>query len=132
MIVVDDSLVRGTTTRSVVRMLRAAGAVEVHRRIASPPWRWPCPLGIDAGDAQDLVAGVCTLSEMAERLRCDSLAYLPLEDALNATGVPADRFCAGCITGRYPVSVPSPEPRPHDELFARAGEPNRTLEGALA
>jgi amidophosphoribosyltransferase len=120
-VVVDDSLVRGTTTRMVVRMLREAGAAEVHLRIASPPWRWPCRLGIDAGDQGDLAAAVSTLSEMSERLGCDSLAYLPLEEALAATGAPTDGFCTGCITGRYPVPVPLPSPRPHHALFADAG-----------
>jgi amidophosphoribosyltransferase len=119
-VVVDDSLVRGTTTRAVVRMLREAGAAEVHLRIASPPWRWPCYLGIDAGDQADLAAAVSTLSEMTDRLGCDSLAYLPLEEALTATGRDPGQFCTGCMTGRYPVPVPTPLPRSQHELFVDA------------
>ena len=131
-VVVDDSLVRGTTTRAVVRMLRVAGAAEVHVRIASPPWRWPCYLGIDAGDQADLAAAVSTLSEMADRLGCDSLAYLPLEEALTATGRDPGQFCTGCVTGRYPVPVPTPLPRSQRELFDDASAVRPTSEGVVA
>ncbi len=131
-VVVDDSLVRGTTTRSVVRMLREAGAAEVHLRIASPPWRWPCRLGIDAGDQADLAAAVSTLSEMADRLGCDSLAYLPLEEALAATGQDPRGFCTGCITGRYPVPVPLPVQRHPHELLISSPTSIRPRQGAVA
>jgi amidophosphoribosyltransferase len=131
-VVVDDSLVRGTTTRAVVRMLREAGAAEVHLRIASPPWRWPCYLGIDAGDQASLAAAVSTLSEMADRLGCDSLAYLPLEEALAAMGRAPGQFCTGCMTGRYPVPVPSPLPRTQRELFVEASAVRPTSRGAVA
>jgi len=131
-VVVDDSLVRGTTTRAVVRMLRDAGAAEVHLRIASPPWRWACYLGIDAGEQSDLVAAMSTLSEMSELLGCDSLAYLPLEETLTATGMGADEFCSGCITGRYPVPVPVPTLRSHHQLFTDPNNVRPVSEGAVA
>jgi amidophosphoribosyltransferase len=117
-VVVDDSLVRGTTTRTVIEMLRIAGAAEVHLRIASPPWRWPCYLGIDAGHPQDLAAAVCTLSELRAQIGSDTLAYLPLPDLLRSTGVEPEEFCTGCITGRYPVPIPAPTRVSTTHLFA--------------
>ncbi|GAB1640676.1 amidophosphoribosyltransferase [Krasilnikovia sp. MM14-A1259] len=128
LVVVDDSLVRGTTTRAVTAQLRAAGAAEVHLRIASPPWRWPCPLGIDVGSHGELAAGISTLSAIRDELGVDSLAYLPLDQLLGAVGAPAGKFCTGCLTGDYPVRVPVvPSQRPDDVLVpAPAGCVSRT------
>ncbi len=115
--VVDDSLVRGTTARAVVQLLRRAGAAEVHLRIASPPWRWACHFGIDAGRAADMAAGVATMSEVLGDLGCDTLAYLPLDRLTRAVGGDPDGFCTGCMTGRYPMPVPLTPARPTVDLF---------------
>ncbi len=116
-VLVDDSLVRGTTARAAVRMLRDAGAVEVHLRIASPPWRWPCHFGIDVGDVGQLAAGISPMSQLQAELGCDSLAYLPLDRVIDAVGVQAGQFCTGCMTGRYPVPVPDTPARRTVDLF---------------
>ncbi len=105
-VVVDDSIVRGTTQRAVVRMLREAGAREVHLRISSPPLSWPCFYGIDIPHRDELVAADHTVEEVAEFLNVDSLAYLSLDNLVAAIGVDGAGFCAACLTGNYPVPVP--------------------------
>lgn len=117
LVVVDDSLVRGTTTRAVTSKLRAAGAAEVHLRIASPPWRWPCHLGIDVGSAGELAAARSTMSAIRDDLGADSLAYLPLDGLLGAIGAPAADFCTGCLTGDHPVPVPAAPGSPPDGVL---------------
>ncbi|HEY2302222.1 MAG TPA: amidophosphoribosyltransferase, partial [Acidimicrobiales bacterium] len=106
LIVVDDSIVRGTTTRAVVRMLRDAGASEVHLRICSPPYRWPCYYGLDTGTRSELIAANLEVGEIRDYVGADSLAYLELDALQKATGVPGAGFCTACLTGEYPVSVP--------------------------
>jgi amidophosphoribosyltransferase len=108
--VVDDSIVRGTTTRQIVQMLRDAGAREVHMRITSPPIRWPCYYGIDMSTPGELVAGNMTVPEIADFIGADSLAYLPLSELVAATDAPADAFCRACFDGQYPVAVPERAP----------------------
>jgi len=105
-VVVDDSIVRGTTQRAVVRMLREAGAAEVHLRISSPPLSWPCFYGIDIPDRDELVAAEHSVEEIAAFLNVDSLAYLSLENLVAAIDSPGAGFCAACLTGDYPVPVP--------------------------
>lgn len=105
-VLVDDSLVRGTTLRTVTRMLREAGAVEVHLRVASPPYRWPCFYGIDTGRAGELLAARLPMTEMAEQLDCDSVAFLSLDRLLEAAGGDPSGYCTACLTGRYPTAVP--------------------------
>jgi amidophosphoribosyltransferase len=105
-IVVDDSIVRGTTTRAMVTMLREAGATEVHLRISSPPFRWPCYYGIDTPDRNELLASIKTLPEIVEFLNVDSLEYLTLEHLVQAVDAPGAGFCDACLTGNYPVPVP--------------------------
>jgi amidophosphoribosyltransferase len=107
-IVVDDSIVRGTTTRAMVTMLREAGATEVHLRISSPPFRWPCFYGIDTPDRNELLAATRTPAEMAEYLGVDSLEFLTLEHLVEAVNAPGAGFCDACLTGNYPVPVPVP------------------------
>ena len=120
LVVVDDSIVRGTTQRSVVRMLREAGATEVHLRISSPPWRWPCFYGIDTPSPDDLLAANHTVEEMTEILGADSLAYITVENLKAAIGVGAHGgFCDACFTGDYPTTVPSATP----VALTRAPEP---------
>lgn len=102
-VVVDDSLVRGTTSRRLVRALRQAGAVEVHLRISSPPFRHPCPYGIDPADRSELMAAQHQIDEIRRLVGADSLHFLSVEAMLEAIGGPPSSFCLGCFTGRYPV-----------------------------
>jgi amidophosphoribosyltransferase len=106
LVVVDDSIVRGTTTRQTIALLREAGATEIHFRVSSPPYRWPCFYGLDTGKRSDLLAADMSVGEVADYLGVDSLAYLDLERLVAATGSPADAFCSACFTGAYPVPVP--------------------------
>lgn len=105
LVVVDDSIVRGTTTRQVVAMLREAGAAEVHFRVSSPPYRWPCFYGMDTGRRGELLAADLSVGEIRDYLGVDSLAYLDLERLTAATGAPAGAFCTACLSGEYPVAV---------------------------
>jgi amidophosphoribosyltransferase len=107
LIVVDDSIVRGNTQRAVVRMLREAGAAEVHVRISSPPVMWPCFYGIDFATRAELIATGLTVAEICQSIEADSLGYISLEGLVQATQQPADGLCAACFTGRYPVEVPA-------------------------
>jgi amidophosphoribosyltransferase len=106
LVVVDDSLVRGTTQRATVRMLREVGAREIHLRISSPPFRWPCHYGIDTPERQELLASTRDLDQMRRFLGVDSIAFLSLKDLHEAIGVPGGGFCDACLTGHYPVPVP--------------------------
>ncbi|WP_420640423.1 amidophosphoribosyltransferase [Candidatus Poriferisocius sp.] len=106
LVVVDDSIVRGTTTRALVAMLREAGAAEVHLRISSPPYRWPCYFGMDTGDRSELLAAHLTVAEMADYVGADTLAFIDLEGLTAATGAVGAGFCNACLTGEYPVEVP--------------------------
>ncbi len=105
-VVVDDSIVRGSTTRKLVAMLFEAGALEVHLRISSPPIISPCFYGIDMADQGQLIAAGRTSEEVGERLGATSLAYLSLDGLQTATGQPAERFCRACLTGEYPTPIP--------------------------
>jgi amidophosphoribosyltransferase len=106
LVVVDDSIVRGTTTRQVVKMLREAGATEVHLAISSPPWAWPCFYGIDTPTRDGLLAAQVEPSQIAAHLDADSVTYLSLEGLKDAIGVGDPGFCTACLTGDYPTSVP--------------------------
>ena len=106
LVVVDDSIVRGTTTRQIVQALREAGATEVHLRITSPPIKWPCFYGIDMSTRQELVASDLTVDEINAFLGADSLGYLSLDGLVRAAGSPKDDFCRACFDGEYPVAIP--------------------------
>jgi amidophosphoribosyltransferase len=106
LVVVDDSIVRGNTTRQVVAMLRDAGAAEVHMRISSPPILWPCFYGIDMADRGELVAAGRDVEEIAALTGATSLAYLGLDGLQRAVGKPESGFCRACFTGEYPIAVP--------------------------
>ncbi|MGH9103751.1 MAG: amidophosphoribosyltransferase [Acidimicrobiales bacterium] len=108
LVVVDDSIVRGTTTRAMVAMLREAGAREVHLRVSSPPYVWPCHYGIDTPDREHLLAANRSVEEIRDFLGADSIAYLGLDELVAAIGAPGAGFCDACLTGRYPVAVPGP------------------------
>jgi len=106
LVVVDDSIVRGTTTRQTIGLLREAGAAEVHFRVSSPPYRWPCFYGLDTGKRSELLAADMSVGEIADYLGVDSLAYLDIDRVVAATGSPRESFCTACFTGEYPVPVP--------------------------
>jgi amidophosphoribosyltransferase len=102
-VVVDDSIVRGNTTRQIVQMLRDAGAREVHMRISAPPIKHPCHYGIDMSTREEMVAHERTVEEIAEHLGCDSLAYLSLEGVYEAVGGSREQHCDACFSGDYPL-----------------------------
>jgi amidophosphoribosyltransferase len=106
LVVVDDSIVRGTTTKQVVAMLREAGAAEIHFRVSSPPYKWPCSYGMDTGRRSELLAADLSVGEIKDFLKVDSLAYLEIDRLTTATGAPPEAFCTACLTGVYPVPVP--------------------------
>jgi amidophosphoribosyltransferase len=106
LIVVDDSIVRGNTTKKLVQLLRDAGAAEVHMRITSPPVVWPCFYGIDTDTQEQLIASRLSIPEIAEHIGADSLAYLSLDSMVEATGTPKEAFCLACFNGEYPVEIP--------------------------
>jgi len=107
LVVVDDSIVRGNTQRALVRMLREAGAAEVHVRSSSPPVKWPCFFGIDFATRAQLIANGLTIEEIRANIQADSLGYISLEGMIAATTIPSARLCSACFTGRYPAPVPS-------------------------
>ena len=106
LVVVDDSIVRGNTQRALVRMLREAGAAEVHVRISSPPVRWPCFYGIDFATRAELIATGLGVEEVRSSIGADSLGYISDEGMIEATLQPRDRLCTACFTGSYPVPLP--------------------------
>ena len=105
-ILVDDSIVRGTTSRKIVRMVRAAGAKEVHLRISCPPTISPCFYGVDTPRKSELIAATHTLEEIRDYVEADSLAYLTVEGLLSAVGSGRGSYCTSCYTGVYPVDFP--------------------------
>lgn len=106
LVVVDDSIVRGNTQRALVRMLREAGALEVHVRIGSPPVRWPCFYGIDFASRAELVAGDLDMDGVRRSIGADSLGYVSLDGLVQASEQPASRLCAACFDGNYPIPLP--------------------------
>ena len=102
-VLVDDSIVRGSTTRQLVAMLREAGAAEVHLRVSSPPYKWPCFYGMDTSDRSTLIAANMEIPEIQAHLGADSLGYLSLPGLLESTE--AEGFCTACLTGDYPTPV---------------------------
>lgn len=105
-IIVDDSIVRGTTSRKIVKALREAGAKEVHMRISSPPVTHPCFYGIDTDNQEQLIAATNSVKEISAQIGVDSLAYLSWEGMLKATGEDPNSFCSACFTGDYPIPIP--------------------------
>lgn len=105
-LIVDDSIVRGTTSRKIVKALRDAGATEVHMRISSPPVTHPCFYGIDTDSQDQLIAATKSVEEITRQLEVDSLSYLSWEGMLRSTGHDPSSFCSACFTGNYPVPIP--------------------------
>jgi amidophosphoribosyltransferase len=106
LIVVEDSIVRATTLRETMRMLRKVGAAEIHLRVLSPPYRWPCFFGMNTTDRSQLIAATMEVDEIRDYLGADSLAYLDLTAMLTAITPRPAGFCTACLTGEYPVPVP--------------------------
>jgi amidophosphoribosyltransferase len=104
-VLVDDSIVRGTTTPKVVNLLRRAGAKEVHMRICAPPIRYPCFFGVDMATRGELIAARKTVPEIRDFIGADSLGYLSIEGLIKAVDLPKDIFCLACFTGNYPIPV---------------------------
>jgi amidophosphoribosyltransferase len=115
-VLIDDSIVRGTTSRKIVRMMREAGAAEVHLRISSPPTAWPCYYGIDTPRRAELIASAHPLEEIRGFVEADSLAYLSLGGLLSCVSGPHGSYCTACWSGEYPVSITG-EDRRQAELF---------------
>jgi amidophosphoribosyltransferase len=123
LVVVDDSIVRGNTTRQIVAMLLDAGAAEVHIRISSPPILWPCYYGIDMADRDELIAANHDLPGIRDSVGATSLAYLSLEGLQRAVGRPAGRVCRACFTGEYPIPPPERQRKLRFERSAREPQP---------
>jgi amidophosphoribosyltransferase len=105
LVVVDDSIVRGTTTPKVISLLRRAGAREVHIRICAPPIRYPCFFGVDMATRSELIAAQKTIPEIAQFIGADSLGYQSIDSLIRAVNLPRENFCLACFTGDYPVPV---------------------------
>ncbi|HEY9281887.1 MAG TPA: amidophosphoribosyltransferase [Pyrinomonadaceae bacterium] len=118
-VLIDDSIVRGTTSKKIVRMVREAGAAEVHMRISCPPTTSPCYYGVDTPNKEDLIGAQMSVEEIRRFIEADSLGYLSLAGMLEATGLPARSSCVACWTGRYPTQIT----REHETQWAREHEP---------
>ena len=126
LVVVDDSIVRGNTQRALITMLRQFGAAEVHVRIASPPVKWPCFYGIDFASRAELIANGASVDEICRSIGADSLAYVELDELIDATNLPKDNLCRACFDGIYPVALPE------DDLIGKyllePGEADQTVD----
>lgn len=120
LVVVDDSIVRGNTQRAIVKMLREAGAKEVHVRISSPPVKWPCFYGIDFATRAELIANGMTDEEIRASIGADSLGYISLDGLVEATRVASDDLCRACFDGVYPIALPALEHR--DKFLLEASD----------
>lgn len=105
-VLVDDSIVRGNTSKQIVSLIKEAGAREVHARISSPPVRWPCFYGIDTANRAELIASTALTEEIRKYIGADSLQYLSLESLLKATNMNKEDFCLACLDGNYPIEIP--------------------------
>ena len=111
LVLVDDSIVRGTTSRKIVRMVRAAGAREVHVRISCPPTISPCFYGVDTPRRSELIAATHSLDEIRDFIEADSVQYLSLDGLLSTVGSARGSYCTSCYTGVYPVPFPRDQAR---------------------
>ena len=131
LIVIDDSIVRGNTQRALVRMLRDAGAKEVHVRISSPPVKWPCFYGIDFASRAELIANGLSVNEIAASLGADSLGFISQDGMMAATEQPTRNMCTACFTGNYPIELPAEERR-GKSLFDASESKGGPLSGMAA
>lgn len=118
-VVIDDSIVRGTTSRKIVKMVRNAGASEVHMRISSPPTSYPCFYGIDTPNRKELISASHTIDEIRKYITADSLGYLSHDGLLQAVDLPAATFCTACFCGDYPIRFPHMGGDPQMDLFSK-------------
>jgi len=132
LVVVDDSIVRGNTQRALIRMLREAGAREIHVRIASPPVKWPCFYGIDFATRAELIANGLSTEEICRSIDADSLGYISLEQLVEASNVPNDNLCRACFDGVYPIELPEPENLGKHLLEFKGGEIITDADGLAA
>ena len=116
-VVVDDSIVRGTTSKKLVAMLRRAGAKEVHMRISAPPTTDPCHYGIDTPEKSELIASSKTVDQIAQFIGVDSLAYLSTEGLYRAVESEQGKMCDACFTGNYPLGTPDKFRKKQEEMF---------------
>jgi amidophosphoribosyltransferase len=105
-VLIDDSIVRGTTSRRIIDMIRKSGTKEVHMRVASPPIISPCYLGIDMSTREELIAAHKAVKGVEALINADSLGYLSIEGLVKSIGIPLDDLCLGCLSGIYPVEIP--------------------------
>jgi amidophosphoribosyltransferase len=117
-ILIDDSIVRGTTSQKIVRMIKNAGASEIHFRVSSPPTISPCFYGIDTPKKEELIASSHSVEEITRHLGADTLGYLSHEGLMASMGTESHRYCSACFTGRYPVPIPQ-EGREQMKLFEK-------------
>ena len=120
LIVVDDSIVRGTTTPRVVRLLRRAGAKEIHMRVCAPPIRWSCHFGVDMATRRELIAANMTIEEIREFIDVDTLGYLSEEGLLDVVEGKSNGFCHACFSGEYPIPI---QLEMDKFVLERSGEP---------
>nr|WP_253270738.1 amidophosphoribosyltransferase [Actinomyces sp. oral taxon 448] len=132
LVVVDDSIVRGNTQRALVRMLREAGAAEVHIRISSPPVLWPCFYGIDFATRAELIATGMSVEEIRRSIGADSLGYLSVDGMVEACGQPRGELCTACFTGDYPMAPPVEDAAPETLPVSRAPGVRRRCADARA
>jgi amidophosphoribosyltransferase len=116
-VVIDDSIVRGTTSRKIVKMVRNAGAKEVHLRISSPPTSYPCYYGIDTPNRKELISSSHTIDEICRYVTADTLGYLSEEGLISSIGHGNTQFCKACFAGTYPVAFPKPADNLQKGLF---------------
>lgn len=116
-VMVDDSIVRGTTIRDIVRLLKEAGALEVHVRISSPPFKWPCYFGTDVPSKENLIACQMELDEIAKAIEADSLGYLSIEGIKKLLPGRTGGYCQGCFTGEYPIPVPTENDKDERRIY---------------
>jgi len=128
LVLVDDSIVRGTTSRRIVDMVKAAGAKKVHVRIGSPPIKAPCYLGIDMASREELIAAYKTIPGIESVIQADSLGYVSHEGLVRAIGIPANHLCMGCLTGIYPVEIPGEKCLAAQTTLAEYSEETSALE----
>ncbi len=131
-VLIDDSIIRGTTLRKIVQIVRQAGAKEVHVRVGCPPIRSPCFLGIDMKTREQFIANEKTVPEIGEFLTADSLGYLSMRGLINALKHPRDDVCLGCLTGEYPIAIPGEKMRKEKplEMFTESARPKQPAKAA--
>lgn len=118
-VLVDDSIVRGTTSKKILGLVREFGAAEIHLRVASPPIIAPCYLGTDFPSRRELIAAYKTPAEVRQEIGATSLAHVSLDGLIKSIGLPKDHLCLGCLTGIYPLEIEGEQYAQHRMMFCR-------------